>query len=447
MHGSVVPKEWSLKMSLPVVAIVGRPNVGKSTLFNRIVKRREAVVDDVPGVTRDRKYAEADWAGTEFLVADTGGFIPSSVKGMEARIKHQVELAIGDSDLVIFLTDGREGANPVEKEIATRLRKSGKPCLLVVNKVDRPQDARLGDEFFQLGLSDPIPISAAHGVGVGDLLDKLVSRIPRMKARPSTAGIRIAVVGRPNVGKSSFVNRLVREERLIVDEKPGTTRDSIDTSLYLDGKKLVLVDTAGLRKRVKVKESLEYFCTIRTLRSIQESEVTVLITDASEGPTKQDKRIAASSRDYGKCLVLVANKIDLLDDSQKRSLSKAYEQGFSFVQYAQVIPTSALLGTGLDKALEAAINAVCESNTRVKKKRLMDTIERAVERSKPPAYGGKWVRITGCEQKGVSPPRFLLLANEPAGISKAYLRYLEKNIRHDFGFVGTPIRLSVVRRG
>jgi len=433
-------------MSLPIVAIVGRPNVGKSTLFNRIVKKREAVVDDVPGVTRDRKYAEADWAGTKFLVVDTGGFIPSSVKGMEARIKHQVELAIGESDLVVFLTDGREGANHIEKEIATSLRKSEKPCLLVVNKVDGPQDTRLADDFYQLGLSDPIPISAAHGVGVGDLLDILVSRIPRRRARPSTAGIRIAVVGRPNVGKSSFVNHLVQEERLIVDERPGTTRDSIDTFLYLNGKKLILVDTAGLRKRAKVKESLEYFCTIRTLRSIQESDVTILMTDAGEGPTKQDKRIAISSRDYGKCLIVVANKIDLLEASEKKKLSKAYQEGFSFVPYAPVIPTSALLGYGLEKALEAALEAVEESGARVKKKRLVETIERAVERSKPPAYGGKWVRITGCEQKGVSPPRFLLFSNEPAGVSKAYLRYLEKNIRHDFGFVGTPIRLSVARR-
>jgi len=433
-------------MSLPVVAIVGRPNVGKSTLFNRIVKKREAVVDDLPGVTRDRKYAEADWAGTRFLVADTGGFIPSSVTGMEARVKRQVELAIGESDLVVFLTDGREGANPIEKEIATSLRKSDKPCLLVVNKVDRMQDTRLVDEFYQLGLSDPIPVSAVHGLGVGDFLDILVSKIPRREVGPVVAGIRIAVVGRPNVGKSSFVNHLVQEERLIVDEKPGTTRDSIDTSLYFDGKKLVLVDTAGLRKRTKVKESLEYFCTIRTLRSIQESDVTVLITDASEGPTKQDKRIAVSSRHYGKCLVVVANKIDLLKSAKKRDLSKAYHNGFSFVPYASVIPTSALLGSGLERVLEAAIEAAVESSARVKKKRLAETIERAVERSKPPAYGGKWVRITGCEQKGVSPPRFLLFSNLPAGISKGYLRYLEKNIRHEFGFVGTPIRLSVVRK-
>lgn len=433
-------------MSLSVVAIVGRPNVGKSTLFNRIVKKREAVVDDLPGVTRDRKYAEANWAGTRFLVADTGGFIPSSVTGMEARVRRQVELAISESDLVIFLTDGREGANPVEKEIATRLRKSEKPCLLVVNKVDRTQDTRLVDEFYQLGLSDPIPISAAHGVGVGDFLDILVSRIPKKRTGSGTRGIRIAVVGRPNVGKSSFVNHLVQEDRLIVDEKPGTTRDSIDTSLFLRGKKLVLVDTAGLRKRVKVKESLEYFCTIRTLRAIQESDVTVLITDASEGPTKQDKRIAISSRDHGKCLVVVANKIDLLEASVKKKLSKAYHQGFSFVPYATVIPTSALLGTGLEKALEAALEAVEESSARVEKKRLAETIERAVERSKPPAYRGKWVRITGCEQKGVSPPSFFVFSNEPAGISKGYLRYLDKNIRHEFGFVGTPIRLSVVKK-
>lgn len=433
-------------MSLPIVAIVGRPNVGKSTLFNRIVKRREAVVDGLPGVTRDRKYAEAEWAGVKFLMADTGGFIPSSVKGMEARIRRQVEMAIAESDLVVFLTDGGEGPNPIEKEIAAKLRKSGKPSLLVVNKVDRPEDGTTLGEFYRLGLSDPIPVSAAQGLGIGDFLDLLISRIPRRPTRKISPGIRIAVVGRPNVGKSSFVNRLVDEDRLIVDEKPGTTRDSIDTTVDFDGKRLVLIDTAGLRKRSRIKESVEYFCTIRSLRSIQHSDVAILITDATEGLTRQDKRIAVSSREYGKCLVVAANKTDLLTKEGRKDVLRSYGRELPFVTYAPVVLTSALLGSGLDKALEHAVASAVEARKKIKKERLVLTIERAVEYSRPPAHGDKWVRITGCEQKGVSPPRFVLFSNHPEGIKKEYLRYLEKRIREEFGFVGTPIRLSATRK-
>ncbi|MFQ5905448.1 MAG: ribosome biogenesis GTPase Der [bacterium] len=433
-------------MSLPIVAIVGRPNVGKSTLFNRIVRRREAVVDDLPGVTRDRKYSEAEWAGVKFLLADTGGFIPSSVEGMEARVRHQVEMAIAESDLVVFLTDGAEGPNPVEKEIAARLRKSGRPSLLVVNKIDRAEGESGLSEFYQLGLSDPVPVSAAQGLGMGDFLDILVSKIPRTPVREISPGIRIAVVGRPNVGKSSFVNGLINEDRLIVDEKPGTTRDSIDTTLNFEGKKLVLIDTAGLRKRSRIKESVEYFCTIRSLRSIQRCDVAILITDASEGLTRQDKRIAVSSRDYGKCLVIVANKSDLLTKEGKRDLLGAYRRQLPFVSYAPIVLTSALLGMGLAKALEYAVASVCEAKKMVEKEKLVVAIERAVEASRPPAYGDKWVRISACEQKGVSPPRFVLFSNHPKGLKKDYLRYLEKRIRDEFGFVGTPMRFSVAAR-
>ena len=433
-------------MSLPLVAIVGRPNVGKSTLFNRIVGKRDAVVDDLPGVTRDRKYAEAEWSGVRFMLADTGGFIPTGVKGMEARVKRQVELAIGESDVVLFLTDGQEGYNPVEREIALKLRKSGKTCLLVVNKMDRPGKRRQLDQFYELGLSDPIAISASHGLGIGDLLDLLLAKLPRKPSRPGKAGLRIAVVGRPNVGKSSFVNYLVKEDRLIVDEKPGTTRDSIDTTIHVDGKKITLVDTAGLRKRTKVRESIEYFSTIRSTRSIQESAAVVLITDASEGPTKQDKRIAVNSKEYGRCLVIAANKIDLLSQARRAGLTDLYRREFVFVPYAQIVGTSALTGVGLDKSLELAVTSVAESRKRVQRKKLEEAVEQAVQKYKPPSHRGKWVRIYGCEQKDVSPPRFALYSNDPKGVGNDYIRYLEKKIRKEFGFAGTPIRIYPVRR-
>jgi GTP-binding protein len=415
-------------------------------LFNRIVGKREAVVDDVPGVTRDRKYAEAEWAGVRFMLADTGGFIPTGVKGMEDRVRRQVEMAVGESDVVLFLTDGQEGPNPVEIEIASRLRKSGKTCLLVVNKMDKPGEKRLTDQFYTLGISDPIGVSAAHGLGIGDLLDLLITRLPKKSSRPGKAGMRIAVVGRPNVGKSSFVNHIVNEDRLIVDEKPGTTRDSIDTTLHVDGKKIVLVDTAGLRKRTKVRESIEYYSTIRSTRSIQESSAVILITDASEGPTKQDKRIAVSSKEYGRCLVVAANKTDLLGDAERGMLPELYEREFVFVPYAHIVLTSALLGTGLEKALELAMHSVVEAKKRIQQKRLREAVEEAVQRYKPPSHKGRWVRIYGCEQKGVSPPRFALYSNDPRGIGSDYLRYLEKKIRREFGFAGTPIRILPAAR-
>jgi len=420
--------------------------VGKSTLFNRIVGKREAVVDDLPGVTRDRKYAEAEWTGVRFMLADTGGFIPTGVKGMEARVRRQVELAIGESDVVLFVTDGQEGFNPIEREIASRLRKSGKACLLVVNKMDKPGKRQQLDQFYELGLSDPIPVSASHGLGIGDLLDLLVTRLPRKYSRPGKAGLRIAVVGRPNVGKSSFVNHLVNEERLIVDEKPGTTRDSIDTTIHVNGKKIVLVDTAGLRKRTKVRESIEYFSTIRSTRSIQESAAVILITDASEGPTKQDKRIAVSSREYGRCLVIAANKTDLISEVRRAGLVDLYGREFVFVPYAHIVATSALTGAGLDKALHSAVSSVAEAKKRIQRKKLEEVLKDAVERYKPPSHGGKWVRIYGCEQKDVSPPSFALYSNDPKGVGSDYIRYLEKNIRREFGFAGTPIRIYPVRR-
>jgi GTP-binding protein len=433
-------------MSLPVVAIVGRPNVGKSTLFNRIVGKRDAVVDDLPGVTRDRKYGETDWNGTRYLLADTGGFIPSSVSGMEARVRHQVELAIGESDVVLFVTDGQEGLSPVEKEIASRLRKAEKRCLLVVNKCDNPRDRHLLDQFYKLGLSDPIAISATHGLGIGDLLDTLVLALPGTYSRPEGVGVRIAVVGRPNVGKSSIVNHLVNEDRLIVDAEPGTTRDSIDTPLKVDGKKVILIDTAGLRRRTKVRESVEYFSTIRSTRSIRESATAILVTDASEGPTKQDKRIAAVSKEYGKCLVIAANKSDLLDETQKAELPDLYRREFVFVPYAHIVLTSALDGMGLVEALNLAIQATAEAKRRVARKDLWGVVESAVLRNRPPSRGGRWVRVLGSEQKGISPPRFVIYTNDPKGIGKDYVRYLEKNIRREFGFVGTPVRISVSRR-
>jgi GTP-binding protein len=273
-----------------------------------------------------------------------------------------------------------------------------------------------------------------------------MTRLPKRSSRPGKAGVRIAVVGRPNVGKSSFVNRLVKEDRLIVDEKPGTTRDSIDTTLRVDGKRIVLVDTAGLRKRVRVRESIEYFSTIRTTRSIQESGAVILITDATEGPTKQDKRIAVTSKEYGRCLVIAVNKIDLLSDGERDRLPQLYRRQFVFVPYAHIVLTSALVGTGLENALGLAIQSVVEAKKRIQQKRLEKAVEEAVQRYKPPSHRGKWVRIYGCEQKGVSPPRFLLYTNYPRGVGSNYIRYIEKNMRRAFGFAGTPVRILPTAR-
>ena len=434
-------------MSLPIVAIIGRPNVGKSTLFNRIIGRGTAVVDDQPGVTRDRHYAPANWAGRDFLLVDTGGLLPGARDGLEAQVRRQVEAALDEADVVVFLTDAREGRVPADVDVAEILRRRGIPTLLVANKVDGARWEADAYEFSALGIGEPIGISAEQGRLIGELLDLVVERLPAPVAEEEApAALHVAVIGRPNVGKSSLVNRLLGEERMIVHEVPGTTRDSVDTRFRWEGRDFVLIDTAGLRRRVKEAEGPEYYSMVRTLRAVDRCDVALVLFDATEPLATQDLKVATLPDEGGKPSVFLYNKWDLVE--KDTMTSKRFEdetrRRLPLQSYVPVHFISAKSGQRVTTVLAHAERAYQEGAKRIPTSALNTFIRRTVQENAPPYVGGgKPVRIYYATQASVSPPTFVLFTSHPQSIDEGYQRFLMNRLREQFGFEGAPVRLRL----
>ncbi len=431
-------------MQKPLVAIVGRPNVGKSTLFNRLIGRRVAIVEDTPGVTRDRIYQDAEWLNYAFTLIDTGGIEPASEDIIAQQMKRQAELAIETADVIVFLVDGREGMTSADMDVAEMLRRSNKPVVLAVNKVDAPKFEEAMYEFYSLGLGDPFTISAAQGLGLGDLLDEVVKDFPKMEEDEENERINIAVVGKPNVGKSSLVNALLGEERAIVSNIPGTTRDSIDTPFTRNGREYTLVDTAGIRRKRSVEdETIERYSVIRSLAAIRRADVVLIVCDASQGLSEQDVRIAGYAHEEGKASVLIVNKWDLIekDTHTMNAFQKSLGADLSFMSYVPMLFISAKSGQRVNKVLELVDNAFEQSRRRVTTGQLNDTVSEAVTMNEPPSDKGRTLKIYYATQVSVQPPTFIIFVNDTDIVHFSYERYLENFFRKTFGFEGTPIRI------
>ncbi len=432
-------------MKLPIVVIVGRPNVGKSTLFNRIVGKRDAIVNDQSGVTRDRNYAEADWAGKHFQLIDTGGFVPGSEDLFEKAIKEQIDIAINESDSILFVVDVRDGVNPIDIEIANILRASHKDFFLLVNKVDSENFEAAASEFYSLGIEKLHNISALVGRNIGDLLDEITERFPEQIEEEKDPRLKIAIVGRPNSGKSSLTNSLLGVDRSIVTEIPGTTRDSVDSILKYYGKEIVLIDTAGLRKKKKVDESIEFYSTIRTLKTIGECDVAVVMLDSQYGLEKQDQKIIDEAVRWRKGIIIAVNKWDLVEKETKTAKTKEDEikDKLGTLSYLPVIFISALTKQRIYKLIERTIQLDEERKKKIPTSELNEVILEEIKKNPPPStQTGKEVKIKYITQVGDYYPIFLFFTNYPKNIPDHYKRFLENQIRKHFGFVGVPFTLS-----
>ncbi len=432
-------------MKLPLIAIVGRPNVGKSTLFNRLIGKREAIVDDQSGVTRDRNYGEGDWCGKRFRLIDTGGYVPESSDLFETAIREQVEVAIQEADSIIFLVDVKNGVNPIDKVIIDMLRQSNKKYFLVVNKVDAQAHAVGASEFYSLGVDMVYDISALSGRLTGDLLDDITKDFPSEDLIEDDKRLKIAIVGRPNVGKSSLTNSLLGEERSIVTDIPGTTRDSLDSVLKYYGEEIILIDTAGLRKKKKVEESIEFFSNIRTFKAISESDVTVLMLDVQTGFEKQDQKIIDEVVRWRKGLVIAINKWDLMEKETNtaRDYENAIKEKLGTVDFAPLIFTSALTKQRIYKLIDLCKKVQGERTKKIPTSELNDAILQEIEKNPPPASPtGKEVRIKFINQVGDYYPIFLFFCNYPNHIPDHYRRFLERTIRRVYGFEGVPLTVS-----
>ena len=432
----------------PTVAIIGRPNVGKSTLFNRLIGRREAIVDDRPGVTRDRNFATADWNGRRFWLVDTGGLVPGAQDAMSRSIREQVEAAVAESDVIVFLVDVQDGVHPADQEIASFLRKAGRPVLLVANKADDlPEDTR-HMAFYELGLGDPFAVSAAVGKSTGDLLDRLVEMLPAAGEVPDEAAIHVAIVGRPNVGKSSLVNKLVGERRVVVDDAPGTTRDSIDTPLTHAGREIVLIDTAGLRKRARVDDDIEFYSTLRTARAIERAHVCVLVVDATDGLHTQDLRIANDAWDRGAGVIVAVNKWDLVEEKETNTAVRGERQlkeSAPFLEFIPFLYVSAKTGQRVPKLLDLILEVAAEREKRVPTSEVNRVLEDLLQRQQPPQPVGESVRLLFASQIGTAPPKFAVVANRPEAIPESYTRYLTRGFREAWSFLGAPLAIKYRR--
>jgi len=433
-------------MPKPVVAIVGRPNVGKSTLFNRIIGRNFAIVEDMPGVTRDRNYAQAMWMDKHFLLIDTGGFEPETDDLMLLKMREQTTLAVEEADIIIFLMDGKEGLLPADIDVSQTLRASGKPVLYAVNKVDGERHEGSLPDFYRLGIDTLFPLSAQHGQGFSDLLDALAKLLPESPQEPEEAADeppRIAIIGRPNVGKSSFVNALIGEDRMIVSPVAGTTRDAVDSVYQYYGRKYTLVDTAGIRSRGKISQGVEKYSVMRAMKGIERADVALVLIDASEGITEQDERIVGLAHEAGKGIIIVLNKWDLVPDKEeafKRFMSDV-QQRLKFVDYAPVITLSAQTRQRITKVFDEIDKVMAEACRRVPTSELNRVFERLAARHEPPLYRGKRVKYYYITQVSIKPPTFIVFVNFPDGVHFSYIRYIENNLREAFGFHGTPIRI------
>jgi len=433
------------------VSIVGRPNVGKSTLFNRILRRREAIVDDNPGVTRDRKSAETEWEGSRFALVDTGGYIPKTKDIIEEGVTQQVRHAIDESDLIIFLIDGTTGITDVDGEVAELLRKSGRPCIVAVNKIDNAKREPDTAIFVQFGLGDPVPISALAGRGIGDLLSlvvKGISRQSQVEKKVKGDTVRLAIVGKPNVGKSTFVNVILGEERLLVTDIPGTTRDAVDVWIRSHGKEIQLIDTAGMRKRSKINENVEYYSNLRTHKVIDRCDVACIFTDADEGVTQQDMHVIREVVDKKKGILLVVNKWDLVEKEREQIqlFEDQLKRRFRGLNYIPILFVSCKNNLRVFKILEMACRIFDERGKRVQSPQLNRFIEDLHRELAPPAVSGKRVRIMYGSQVGQHPPRFVFFSNYPQLIKESYQRFLENRIRDIFGFEGVPLAIRFKKK-
>jgi GTP-binding protein len=433
----------------PTVAIIGRPNVGKSTLFNRLVGGRDAIVDARPGVTRDRHFGAAEWNGRRFWLVDTGGMVPGAQDQLNRAIRTQIEAAVAASDVVLFLVDVEAGVHPADLEIAQYLRKTRRPVILVANKADQlPQDTR-HLAFYELGLGDPFPVSAAVGKSSGDLLDRVVELLPAAPEASEAAEIHVAVVGRPNVGKSSLVNRLLGEERLVVADEPGTTRDAIDTPLSYEGRTLVFIDTAGLRKRSKVEDDIEFYSTLRTARAMERADVCVLVVDALDGMHVQDLKIANDAWERGAAIIVAVNKWDLIEEKETNTAvrgERELKDRAPFLEFIPFLYLSAKTGQRVPKLLELIVEVAEERDKRVPTAEVNRVLGRLVDRQQPPQPVGESVRLLYASQIGTAPPRFAIVSNRPEAIPESYTRYLANGFREAWRFTGSPLNLKFRRR-
>lgn len=437
-------------MSKPLVAIVGRPNVGKSTLFNKLIGRRLSIVEDTPGVTRDRIYADAEWLTHSFTLIDTGGIEPESEDIIAVQMRRQAELAIEAADVIIFLVDGREGMTAADEEVAAMLRKSNKPVVLAVNKLDAPKYNDAIYEFYALGLGDPIIVSAGQGLGLGDMLDEVCAHFPAETAEEGEHPLNIAVVGKPNVGKSSLVNAILGEERCIVSNIPGTTRDAVDTFFTMDGAPYVLVDTAGIRRKRSVEdETIERYSVIRSLAAVRRADVVLIVVDAEQGLSEQDVKIAGYVHEEGKPSVLVVNKWDLIekDTNTMNQFRKDMQVDLAFMDYVPFLFISAKTGQRVNKLLAAAKESYAQSVRRITTGTLNDVVNEAISMTEPPAMSGKRLKIYYATEVSVQPPTFVIFVNDEALVHFSYKRYMENYFRKTFGFAGTPIKIIFRTRG
>jgi len=436
-------------MSKPVVAIVGRPNVGKSTLFNRLAGTRISIVEDEPSITRDRIYADAEWLDHPFKLIDTGGIETDTDEEIKTMVKRQSELAIEEADYILFMVDGRAGLTALDEQVAQLLRKSNKEVFVVVNKIEDFKTMQENVwEFYSLGFEVVVPISAEHGKNLGDLLDHVISGFEDVETKPEEDIINIAIVGKPNVGKSSLINYLVGHERVIVSEAPGTTRDAIDTTIEFNDIKYNLIDTAGLRRKANVHDDIEYYSNIRAIRAIERSDGVLMMIDAEEGVTDQDKKISGYAHDAGKAIVLAINKWDLIDadsDEMAHYRDEVY-YNLKFLNYAPISFISALTGKRVEEVLELLEYSVDQSTKRIKTGLLNEIITEAVQLREPPTKKGKQLKIYYCSQVGVKPPTFVFFVNNPDLMHFAYKRYLKNSIRENFGFIGSPIVIKIKQR-
>ena len=440
----------SKRKNKPVVAVVGRPNVGKSTLFNALAGRKISIIEDTPGVTRDRIYADCTWLNYEFTLIDTGGIEPDTKDVILSQMREQAEIAIEMADVILFMVDLKTGPVDSDTKVATMLRKSGKPVLLVVNKVDNPTK-QMADvyEFYNLWIGDPWPVSSANKTGLGDLLDEVVRNFDAAAGtEEEDDAIHVAIVGKPNVGKSSIINRLIGENRVIVSDIAGTTRDAIDTRVRHDGKEYVLIDTAGLRRKNKIKGSLERYMILRTVGAVERSDITVLVIDAQEGITEQDAKIAGIAHEKGKAVIVAVNKWDLpeKDNQTVKKFTDKIRSVLSFLSYAEIIFISAKTGQRLPKLYDEIDLVSANQNMRIQTGVLNEIINEACVMQQPPSDKGRMLRILYSTQVGVKPPTFVLFVNDKELMHFSYQRYLENRIRDTFGFKGTPLRFIIRER-
>jgi GTP-binding protein len=430
------------------VAIVGRPNVGKSSLFNRLIGKRKAIVEDIPGVTRDRIVSTTDWRGVKFEVVDTGGYITSDEDKFAPYIRKQVEKEIQDADLLVFVVDGKQGITPLDKEIAAMLHKTEKPVIVAVNKIDDPEKEKLAYEFYELGFDKVVPISTIQKLGLGELLDKIVEHIPDYEKEVEYKEeeeekdyIKVAIVGKPNAGKSSLLNSILGEERVLVSDIPGTTRDTVDTLFEKDGQKFLFLDTAGIRKKSKVEYGVEFYSVGRSIDAIEKADVVVLVIDATQGATEQDQKIAGLIQRRYKPAVIVINKIDMISDKQLEKVVNQVKEKLYFISYGPIVLTSAAKRVGIDELLEKIVYVYNQVWRRVGTGQLNRAIKQILSLRQPPSYQGKPLKIYYATQLEGKPPAFLLFVNKAEGFKENYVKFLENNLRKLLGLENAPIKL------